>query len=68
MKSYYRTPEMAAEKEFRCPNCRKLLVRSVNGAYELILNCPRCKAEIRVKTVEPILGGMETDVEIKESA
>lgn len=53
-KSYFRAPEMFGDKEFKCPNCNKLMIRHIIGVYELRLECPRCKAEIAVKTKEPI--------------
>ena len=45
--------------EFRCYNCRKLMIKKVNGTiYDLELQCPRCKSDteviVRIKCKEPI--------------
>jgi len=52
---YFRTPHMQTGGPFRCYNCGNLLVSQIDGVgYSLELKCPRCKAEIKVKMMEPV--------------
>nr|WP_151191838.1 Com family DNA-binding transcriptional regulator [Desulfotomaculum copahuensis] len=42
--------------EFRCPKCRKLLLKySLRGSLRMIIKCPRCKntCSVEVKGVLP---------------
>ena len=55
MTEYNRNPAMVEkDKNFRCYNCGKLLVKHINGNYDIKLTCPRCKAEMNVKCIEAI--------------
>lgn len=60
MTEYLRNPAMADNtKSFRCYNCGKLLVKHIQGNYELKLDCPRCKTSIDVRCKEAIPIAME---------
>lgn len=60
MTTYNRNPAMIEkDKNFRCYNCNKLLIKHVVGHYELRLECPRCKAEMNIKCVEAIPVSLE---------
>lgn len=54
-KYYLRNPEMVVGGEFRCHNCKKMLLkRLVGSVYELELECLRCHAVTRIRCKEPI--------------
>ncbi len=50
-----RNPEMVTGGEFRCHNCRRLMIKRLTGSvYELELECDRCAAVTRIRCREPI--------------
>ena len=55
MTEYNRNPAMVeSNKNFRCYNCGKFMIKHIEGHYELKLTCPRCKTEMTVKCQEAI--------------
>ena len=55
MTTYNRNPAMVEkDKNFRCYNCGKFMIKHIVGHYELKLECPRCKAMIDIKCTEAI--------------
>lgn len=55
MTEYNRNPAMVEhDKNFRCYNCGKFMIKDIKGHYELKLTCPRCKTEMNIKCVEAI--------------
>lgn len=46
MAKFNYTDEMKGIKPFRCYVCNKVLLVSIEGEYEVKLNCPRCKTRI----------------------
>ena len=55
MTEYNRNAAMVEhDKSFRCYNCNKLMVKHIEGHYQLKLTCPRCKTEMSIKCNEAI--------------
>ena len=55
MPEYFRNKEMMGEKPFKCYNCNKKLMTHIGGSdYDITLDCPRCKTEIKITCKEKI--------------
>jgi phage FluMu protein Com len=55
MAEYFRNASMMGKKPFKCYNCNKKLITNIEGGdYVIILDCPRCKAEIQITCKEKI--------------